>query len=329
MKNPILTSTLILLLISSSFFSCRKKNKDRSNSITPTPDPIIKQDPVIFTYSENVVEHVTQELTKSLIEKIADQQPNTSLCAAEVDTISKSDTSLVMKYVFNPTATCNIKGVDIRQSGTIKISFIGKKNWSERGTILKYEFIKYRIIQVCDTCSIDNYLVEINGIQQRENLTGGIESQMKNGDLLVFELFCRNLKYSYRDKYDRTTNQKQRITLSKFNDETTTTIVGADSIPSGDFAGQTNVAFWGTIWNGKPYMVKYEKPKVYKTCNGNGKIVCGSVYSIFKGAYEKRETYAVDPKTGKEYETCNCTADTYFLQTITDSGKLEKKIYKY
>ena len=329
MKNSILKSTVLLLLISSSIFSCRKKHKEESNTITPIPNPIVKQDPVVFTYTENVVEQVTQELTKSVIEKISDQQDNTSLCAAKVDTLSQSDTSLVMNYVFKPTETCNINGVAIKQSGTIKISFLGKKNWAQRGTILKYEFIKYRIIEVCDTCSINNYLVEINGNQQRENLTGGNESQMKNGDLLVFEIFSRNLKYSYTDKYDRTTNQKQRISISKFNDETTTTIVGADSISSGDFVGQTNVAFWGTIWNGKPYMVKYEQPKIYKTCSGKGKVVCGSVYSIFKGAYEKRETYGVNPKTGKEYNTCNCITDTYFLQTITEGGNVEIKIYKY
>lgn len=319
-----LRSIVIHALLVACLLACRKKKNEECHDCVPaTENQHHPEDP---TYTTVYAESNLDQISKSVATLFSNNTAY-SFCGGNVDTLIGTSQDTSYAIYFNPSITCSDKGAKVKRAGRILLRLSNGKNWSEKGATITYEYQRFQV--ACDTCRLDNPPFEINGFESRTNLTGGTETDLQEGQTFAYEIYARNLTYSYPDKSNRVTNIREKVEIARKNDELMTYITGIDTVETGAYKGKTNVAFWGKIWNGKDFHVSYLTPKTYKTCNGKGKIVCAHVLSEFYGAYTKTEIFGVDKANPSLQSSCNCATTSFVLSTITKGDSTVRTFFSY
>lgn len=210
-----------------------------------------------------------------------------TICGLTVDSVD----------IVNGTVTFSYTGISCNnrtRTGVIKVTLHSGTKWKDLGSILKVEYINYKITRTSDKKSIT-----FNGVQYLSNLSGGTWWDLlitKTKQSLVTSVTTgvtgtgnAPVVLTFNDGRTASYNINRKITYTYPNNIITVSAEGM-----GTFNGLTNLENYGTSRNGEVFTSQVSTPIVWNiTCGG---AVLKGVVSIknVTSTAELKFTYGVD-----------------------------------
>lgn len=243
-----------------------------------------------------------------------------TICGLTVDSVNISTGTVTFSYT---GVSCNNR----TRTGVIKVSLYLGTKWKNKGTILKVDYINYKVTRTSDKKSIT-----FNGTQYLSNLSGGtwldlylntipsIETSVSTG---VAGTGNSPIVLTFDDGRTASYNINRKITYTFPNSIITVTAEGM-----GTFNGLSNLENYGTARNGEVFTSQVSTPIVWNmTCGG---AVLKGVVSIKNVAQtaELKFTYGVDVN-GNQVTVAQNDCPYGWKLDWSANGKSYSKVFGY
>ncbi len=243
-----------------------------------------------------------------------------TICGLTVDSVNISTGAVTFSYT---GVSCNNR----TRTGVIKVSLYLGTKWKTKGTILKVDYINYKVTRTSDKKSIT-----FNGTQYLSNLSGGNWLDLFQQSIPALEISVSEgvagtggvpLVLTFDDGRTATYHINRKITYTLPDNIITVTAEGM-----GTNNGLTNLENYGTGRNGEAFTSQVSTPIVWNlTCGG---AVLKGVVSIKNVAQtaELKFTYGVDTNGNPVTVGKNDCPYGWKLDWST-SGKSYSKVFGY
>jgi hypothetical protein len=235
-----------------------------------------------------------------------------------IDTAGRSSGSITLNF---DGTVCNNRA----RSGQIKLAIVDYnqgKRWRDKGCVLQIQFVSYKITRASDQKSI-----ELNGIQQLSNESGGTWWDflvLKTQNSLVHAMNGSDLKVKFESGKEATYNIHRRITYTLPNNILTCTAEG-----TGSKDNLSNLENYGVTRNGENFTSQVTAPIVWNvTCGANAPL-SGQVNALVSGkAFSLQCTFGTD-RDGYQVTVGSNQCAYGWKLTWTADGKSRTKVVGY
>jgi hypothetical protein len=183
------------------------------------------------------------------------------LCGVQIDTTSVYQGITRLKYL---GTSCS----GLVKSGSIVISIENypTNKWKNRNTVLKMEFIAYKVILP------NGKSVQFDGTAYIKNESGNTWYEMRylNAGNIIQDQTADNIKITYDGNNTALFNFNRRLTFSYSGGVSSCSVEGL-----GYFNGVSNLDNWGQTRNGDDFTSEVQSPLVWKSYCGSSNPVTG------------------------------------------------------
>lgn len=240
MKRKILASLMVLGIIATGFYACKRDKLDDENDSELTA---ARDEGDMESATEQSLSDINSAMDASSLAKKGGIGP--VLCGATVDTSQKASGIITINY--DNTTVCNGK----KRSGSITLSIPAGKKWKEVGTTLTATFNAVKLTRVSDGKSIT-----INGSKTITNVNGGLIREETEGQTIIHKM-RGTMSITFDD------NTSRNWTLARLRTWTVSGGVYQVKV-EGDTTidGVANVVTAGTNRKGNAFKVVISKPVI-------------------------------------------------------------------
>jgi hypothetical protein len=279
-------SIKIFLICFAVFFfasACKKKKAFKEEDGQAATDARMAQGQNDEAYKDINIAIMEQSLLRG---KGTAGAGNTEICGVTIDTLE----------IFQGVIKLNYQGKNCygyTKTGIIRVSLEGYplKKWKNPGSILKVEFIGYKVTRATDGRS-----VQLDGTQYITNESGSTFFDLRylNVSSIVHTVTGFDMKVKFDGDNTAIFNVGRRMTYTHSGGVTTCRIEG-----TGSAAGKSNLENWGHTRNGDSFTSEVTVPIVWKTTCGAVAPLEGEVaIKVDKKDFELKCKFAVD-ETGE------------------------------
>ena len=195
-----------------------------------------------------------------------------TVCGMTMDTTSVYTGSITLRYT---GVTCGNR----KREGVVLLSIqkYPAAKWKQKGTVLKIEYIAYKV-----TNTVSGKSIQFDGIEYITNESGGTWYDIKylNQPSLVHSVSATDLKLRYGKDAVSIVSMSKRYTYSYAGNVMTCKIEG-----SGTQGDKGNLDCWGQTRDGAVFTSQLVTPVVWKSSCTNGLFVSGEVKLVVDGKY--------------------------------------------
>ncbi len=241
----------------------------------------------------------------------------TNICGMTVDTTQV--TAGILYLNFDGTV-CNNR----KREGQIKLTIVGypNKKWKQAGTVLKLDYLGYKI-----TRASDGKFILLNGTLNVTNVEGGtwVDLAFFGKPKIVHEVAGTLIKVKYENSnITAEYNIHRRYTYTY--DNLVFTCKG-EGLGTND--GLSSLENWGTTRNGDPFTSQVTSPVMWNTTCGGGAPIDGEiVIKVEDKSFEIRCIFAVN-SSGEEISVAPNTCAYGWKAEWKYKKKTKSRIFLY
>jgi hypothetical protein len=262
-KKFLLSTTMACVGLLLTFSSCKKKDEtpkvdESGQASTDSRQAISENDASINDVNQTLSDYPLMHGRIASTNQVA-----TTICGLDVDTIGSFLGTIKLNY--NGTV-CNNR----KREGSIRLTILNYasgQRWKMAGCILKVEYLAYKI-----TRASDGQNIEINGIQNLTNVSGGtwFDLLFLAQPNLVSSVTGTNLNVKFNGTATAIYNINRKFTYTWANSVLTCSGEGI-----GTSGGINNLENYGTTRDGDAFTSQVTTPLVWNTTCGGGAPLAG------------------------------------------------------
>jgi len=270
-RQILLSVPIICIGLLLPFSSCKKsrttdetaiaspKTDDRSQASSDSRLVIAENDASVDDINQTLSNNTSMHGRLSSVNKTT-----TPACDFTVDTIGAYLGTIKLNY--NGAATCGVR----KRQGSVKLTILDYatgKRWKDAGCVLKVEYMSFKVTNL-----LNNESVELNGIQNLTNVSGGtwFDLVVLGKPNLVNSVSGTNLSV----KFNGTANAVYNINR-KFTYTWATLVLTCTGEGIGSSGNLTNLENYGTTRDGDPFTSEVKIPIVWNSTCGWGSPLSG------------------------------------------------------
>jgi hypothetical protein len=205
-----------------------------------------------------------------------------SVCGAKIDTTAILSGVIVIRY---DGSNCSGR----TRSGEVKFAIQGYplKKWKQPGTVVKIDFINYKVVRASDS-----RVIKFSGTEYMTNQSG-------NSFFELWYMFQPNVVYTLKGDAVQVTFDENALAI--MNCDRKLTFTYSDNVTScvvegtGSNDGKSQAEHWGQARDGQKYTCRITGPVVWRTSCGAMAPASGqSVISLEDRDYELTSNFGVD-----------------------------------
>lgn len=243
MKRRLLTSLIVLGMISTTFYACRKDKQAIDDLDSQTIAARDEAD--MESGSEQALSDINTVMDQSGFAKRGSAK--FGLCGGKVDTSQKAAGKIIITY--NDSTVCRNK----KRSGSILLEITPGQKWKDEGTTIKATFNAFKVTRISDGKSIT-----LNGTKSITNVNGGLLKDQIPGDIILHRI-RGNLNITFDNGTIRTWTVARRETFTLTGTVHQVKVEGDTSLKEGTMTYNDIVVF-GTNRMGKPFKAAITTP---------------------------------------------------------------------
>ena len=317
--HPNLFLSSLLIVLFAGFSSCKKKQefKDEDGQTTVDTRTVQGEHDAVLGDANTVLSDQPllsgRELSSEKISNIT----STSICGLSVDTTLVTSGILTLNY--NGTVCSNRK-----REGSIKLSIVNYPTvkWKQAGSVLKVEYINYKVTRASDGKSI-----LINGTVNVTNKNGGtwVDIAFFGKPSVVHEVVGNGLKV----KYDNGTSTAEYNIHRRYTYTYSNLVFTCKGEGIGSNDGLSNLENWGTTRNGDAFTSEVISPVVWNTTCGGAAPTDGEIHiKVASKSFEMKCFFAVDANGDEVTVAPNTCAYGWKIQW-NYKNKTKERIFLY
>lgn len=263
-KRFLLNTTMMCLGLLITFSSCRKKETktdENGQASSDSRQAISENDASIDDINKTISDY---PLMHGRLSSSA-QTASTTICGLSVDTTGSYIGTIKLNY--NGT-TCNNR----TRTGSIRLTIINYasgQRWKMAGCVMKVEYLAYRV-----TRASDGQYIELNGIQNLTNVSGGTWWELFIGTQpnLSSSVTGTNLSVNFNGAGTASYNINRKFTYTWSN-----LVLTCSGEGIGSSGGLNNLENYGTTRDGDPFTSQVTTPIVWNSTCGWGAPLSGQL----------------------------------------------------
>lgn len=243
MKQRLLTGFIVLGMISSTFYGCKKEKHDADDLDSQTIAARDEAD--MQSGSEQALSDINTVMDQS---GFAQRGAKVfGLCGGKVDTSQKAQGKLSITY--DDSTVCRNK----KRSGSILLEITPGQKWRDEGATIRATFNAFKVTRISDGKSIT-----LNGTKSITNVYGGLLKDQIAGDIILHRI-RGNLNITFDNGTMRSWTVARRETFTLEGTVRQVKLEGDTSLSEGGVT-YNNVVVFGTNRLGKAFKAAITTP---------------------------------------------------------------------